>query len=243
LTLAKDIRAQDIRALAFDVFGTVVDWRSSVAREVQAALGPRGYDLDWWGFADRWRARYQPAMAKVRSGERGWTTLDDLHRENLVELLNEDGVSGLTEAEIDALNRAWHRLDPWPDAVEGLTQLKRTFVLATCSNGNVALMVNMARRAGLPWDAILGAETARAYKPAPEAYDRTVAMLGLEPGQCMMVAAHPYDLTAAAARGLRTAYVHRPLEFGGAGERPWPAEGAFDIAVGSFTELADVLGA
>ncbi|HZZ37259.1 MAG TPA: haloacid dehalogenase type II [Caulobacteraceae bacterium] len=235
--------ATEIRALAFDVFGTVVDWRSSVARETGATLEPKGYDLDWPAFADRWRARYQPAMEKVRSGERPWTILDDLHRENLIGLMSESDVSGLTEAEIDDLNRAWHRLDPWPDTVEGLGRLKRRFILATCSNGNVALMVNMAKRAGLPWDAILGAETARAYKPAPEAYDRTVAMLGLKPGQCMMVAAHPYDLTAAAARGLRTAYVHRPLEFGDAGERPWPAEDRFDIAVGSFTELADVLGA
>lgn len=232
----------DIRALTFDVFGTVVDWRSSVAREAEALLAPKGVSLDWGDFADGWRARYAPAMAQVRRGERPWTVLDDLHRENLIGLLQERGIGGLTDDEIDHLNHAWHRLDPWPDTLEGLTRLKRKFIIATLSNGNVALTVNMSRRAGLPWDVILGAEIARAYKPAPEAYDRAVELLRLKPGQVLMTAAHDYDLDAAATRGLATAYVHRPKEFGPDKDRAWPAPGAYDVSVGSFTELADKLG-
>ena len=230
-----------IKALTFDVFGTVVDWRSSVAREAEAFLAPKGVSPDWGDFADRWRARYQPSMAKVRMGERPFAILDELHRENLLDMLAEDGIS-LGEAEIDYLNRAWHRLDPWPEVVEGLTRLKRHFILATLSNGNVALMVNMAKRAGLPWDVILGAEVARAYKPAPEAYDRAAAMLGLAPAQCLMVAAHPYDLMSAAGRGFRTAYVHRPLEQGPGREAERPPPGTFDYEVNGFVELAEVLG-
>jgi 2-haloacid dehalogenase len=233
----------DIRALTFDIFGTVVDWRSGVAREAEAVLGAKGHALDWPVFADRWRALYVPSMAKVSRGERPFVILDDLHRENLVALLKIDGIEGLADAEIDQLNHAWHRLDPWPDVVEGLTRLKCRFVLATLSNGNIALMVDMARRGGLPWDVILGAEVARAYKPTPEAYDRTAGFLQLAPGQCLMVAAHAADLRAAAARGFRTAYVHRPDEYGPAGAgRPWPAD-AFDYAVADFGALADALGA
>jgi 2-haloacid dehalogenase len=231
-----------IKALTFDVFGTVVDWRSGVAREAEALLAPKGFDRDWPAFADAWRARYQPAMSAVRKGERPFVILDTLHRENLVELLAAEGIVGLSETEVDQLNRAWHRLDPWPDVVAGLTRLKRRFILATLSNGNVALMVAMARRAGLPWDAILGAEVSGAYKPLPEAYDSAARMLGLAPAECLMVAAHPYDLRAAAARGFRTAYVRRPLEDGPGTEPPWPAKGAFDYAVGDFGSLADALG-
>ena len=229
-----------IRALTFDVFGTVVDWRSGVAREAAAVLAPLGVKQDWAAFADRWRARYAPAMEQVRTGQRPWTILDDLHRENLIGLLQDEGIDGLDDAVIDDLNRAWHRLDPWPDSVAGLTRLKTRYTLATLSNGNVALMVNLAKRAGLPWDVILGAEVAGAYKPAPQVYDGAARMLGVRPDQCLMVAAHPYDLVAAAARGFRTAYVHRPLEFGGA-EPARPTE-AFDIAVDSLTELAERLG-
>jgi 2-haloacid dehalogenase len=232
-----------VTALTFDVFGTVVDWRSGVAREAEAVLGARGLRLDWAVFADRWRALYVPAMAKVSGGERPFVILDELHRENLVSLLKMDGIEDLTDAEIDQLNHAWHKLDPWPDAVGGLSRLKRRFILATLSNGNIALMVNMARRGGLPWDVILGAEVARAYKPTPEAYDRTAGFLQLAPEQCLMVAAHASDLRAAAARGFRTAYVHRPDEYGPAGAgRPWPVD-AFDYAVPDFVALADVLGA
>jgi 2-haloacid dehalogenase len=236
------VTLSEVRALTFDVFGTVVNWRDSVAREAQALLGPKGYDKDWGAFADRWRARYHPAMERVRKGERPWVRLDDLHRENLVDLLEEFAITGLGEADIDHLNRAWHRLDPWPDTVEGLTRLKRRFILATLSNGNVALMVNMAKRAGLPWDAILGAEVARAYKPQPEAYDRTAAFLDLKPGQCMMVAAHNGDLVAARGRGFRTAYVDRPLENGPGKAKDRKAEHDFDVIADSFIDLAAKLG-
>jgi 2-haloacid dehalogenase len=232
----------DVKALCFDVFGTVVDWRESIAREAGAALGPRAITRDWHAFADAWRARYQPALEEVRSGRRPWTRLDDLHRENLLALLDEHAIGGLSEAEIDHLNRAWHRLDPWPDAIEGLSRLKRRFILATLSNGNVALMVNMAKRAGLPWDVILGAEVARAYKPQPEAYLRSAALLDLAPAACMMVAAHRSDLVAAAACGLRTAFVARPTEYGPDRKRNRPAEQAFDVSATSFIDLAGKLG-
>src|SRR5260370_15896449 len=162
-----------VKALTFDVCGTVVNWRDSIAREAKSFLGPKGYEKDWHAFADRWRGRHQPAMEKVRKGERPWARLDDLHRENLVELLKEFEISGLGEGDIDHLNRAWHRLDGWPDSVEGLTRLKRKFILATLSNGNVALMVNMAKYASLPWDVILAAEVAHAYKPPAEASARS----------------------------------------------------------------------
>jgi len=232
----------DVRALCFDVFGTVVDWRESVAREAAAALGPRGITRDWHAFADAWRARYQPALEEVRSGRRPWTRLDDLHRENLLALLDECAIRGLSEAEIDHLNRAWHRLDPWPDAVEGLSRLKRRYILATLSNGNVALMVNMAKHAGLPWDVILGAEVVRAYKPQPEAYLRSAALLDLAPGACMMVAAHRRDLVAAAACGFRTAFVARPTEYGPHQRKGRSAEQAFDVVADSFVDLAGKLG-
>lgn len=233
----------EIQALAFDVFGTVVDWRSSVAREAERLLAPKGHALDWGAFADGWRARYVPAMAKVSNGERPFVILDDLHRENLVELLAEREITGLSDAEVDELNLAWHRLDPWPDVLEGLARLKRRFILATLSNGNVRLMVDMAKRAGLPWDAILGAEVARAYKPQAEAYDSAARMLRLAPAACLMVAAHPSDLKAAAERGFGAAYVHRPLEYGPDRPARRPDPGTFDYQVGSFLELADALGA
>ena len=232
-----------ISALTFDVFGTVVDWRTSVIREGQAFGKPRGLSVDWGKFADAWRGLYQPAMEEVRSGRRPWAKLDELHRESLVRLLGDFGIIGVSPAEIDHLNHAWHRLDPWPDAVPGLTRLKRRFTLATLSNGNIALMVDMAKRAGLPWDAILGAEVARAYKPTPEAYLRSAEALGLRPEQCLMVAAHPADLASAARCGLRTAYVPRPLEFGPGrpGSQPEPGQ-PFDVVAGDFVELAERLG-
>ena len=232
-----------IGALTFDVFGTVVDWRTSVIREGQAFGKPRGLSVDWGKFADAWRGLYQPAMEEVRSGRRPWAKLDELHRESLVRLLGDFGIIGVSPAEIDHLNHAWHRLDPWPDAVPGLTRLKRRFTLATLSNGNIALMVDMAKRAGLPWDAILGAEVARAYKPTPEAYLRSAEALGLRPEQCLMVAAHPADLASAARCGLRTAYVPRPLEFGPGrpGLQPEPGQ-PFDVVAGDFVELAERLG-
>ena len=232
----------DVKALTFDVFGTVVDWRGGIAREVAALGAARGFSLDWTAFALAWRARYQPAMARVRGGERGFVKLDVLHRENLDPVLTEFGLGHLDEADRLRLNLAWHRLDPWPDVVAGLNRLRPRFILATLSNGNVALMVDMAKRAGLAWDAILGAEVVRHYKPQPEAYMLTADFLGLAPERCLMVAAHEGDLEAAAACGLRTAYVHRPREYDDAGDKPMPDAKAFDIVAADFLELAERLG-
>jgi 2-haloacid dehalogenase len=231
-----------VQALTFDVFGTVVDWRSSIIREGEALGRARGLSVDWARFADAWRGLYQPFMDRVRSGAIGWTKLDDLHRMALDQLLAEFRITGLGEAEVDHLNRAWHRLDPWPDTVPGLTRLRRRYILATLSNGNVALIVNMARRAGLPWDAVLGAEVARHYKPQPEAYLTTAAMLGLRPDQCLMVAAHNGDLAAASALGLRTAFVPRPLEHGPGGKADVTPARAWDVVADSFVDLAARLG-
>ena len=179
-----------VKALTFDVFGTVVDWRGSIIREGLEWERSKGLKLDWARFADAWRARYQPGMDRVRSGQVPWTKLDDLHRASLDALLAEFEVRGLSEADVDHLNRVWHRLDPWPDTVPGLTRLRTKFILCPLSNGNVSLLVDMAKRAGLPWDAVLGAEVAHHYKPQPECYLTTAALLGLRPEECMMVAAH-----------------------------------------------------
>jgi 2-haloacid dehalogenase len=232
-----------IRALTFDVFGTVVDWRSSLIREGEAFGRAKSLaHVDWAAFADAWRGLYQPMLERVRSGAMPWTKLDDLHRMALDRLLGEFKIAGLGEDEIDHLNRAWHRLDPWPDAVEGLTRLRRRYILATLSNGNVALMVNMAKRAGLPWDAILGAEVARHYKPQPEAYLHTAGFLGLRPEQCLMVAAHNGDLTAASGCGLRTAFVPRPMEHGPHQTRDVAPARAWDVVARDFVDLAHQLG-
>ena len=229
------------RALVFDVFGTVVDWRSTIVREGEALGREKGLAVDWATFADAWRGRYAPSMDLVRSGEIPWTKLDDLHRASLEELLEEFGIESLTEAEKDHFNRVWHRLDPWPDAVESLARLKERYVIAPLSNGNVALLTNMAKRAGLPWDLILSAELVRHYKPDPETYLMAPGLLDLEPEQVMMVAAHVYDLRAAGQCGLRTAYVPRPLEFG-PGKEPDPPDPSFDVVVKDFVELARKLG-
>ena len=233
----------DIQALTFDVFGTVVDWRSGVIRDAEALGRRKGLDRDWAAFADRWRDLYQPTLSRVRDGHMPWTKLDDLHRINLGQALEEFRIAGLSEAELDDLNRTWHRLDPWPDVLDALHRLKPRFILATLSNGNISLMVNMARRAGLPWDAILGAEVAQAYKPQPEAYLATARLLDLEPAQCLMVAAHHYDLVAARSCGFRTAYVDRPREFGPRQKEGLPDDHGHDIVAADFRELADRLGA
>jgi len=232
----------EIKALVFDVFGTVVDWRTSIACEAEAALAPKGHALDWLGFADSWRAKYQPAMEQVRSGGRGYVRLDILHRENLLQVLEETGVSGLSEDGIDHLNRAWHRLDPWPDCVEGLTRLKSTYIIATMSNGNVALMVNMAKHAGLPWDMILGAEPAQSYKPTPKTYLTGPDWLGLEPGEVLMCAAHNGDLLAARDCGLKTAFIARPTEYGPNQKVDFKAEHDFDYITEDMNDLASQLG-
>jgi 2-haloacid dehalogenase len=231
-----------VAALTFDVFGTVVDWRSSIIREGEALGRAKGLRVDWPRFADAWRGLYQPNLDRVRSGAIGWTRLDDLHRMALDQLLVDFEITGLSEADIERFNRAWHRLDPWPDSVPGLTRLRRRYVLATLSNGNVALIVNMARRAGLPWDAVLGAEVARHYKPQPEAYLTTAAMLGLRAEQCLMVAAHNGDLAAAAAVGLRTAFVPRPLEHGPVAQADVEPARQWDVVADGFVDLADRLG-
>ena len=197
--------APDVKALVFDVFGTVVDWRTSVAKHAAAFGKANGIAADWEAFADGWRGKYQPYMGKVRSGELPWTKLDVLHRMGLEELLGEFGITGASEEAKADLNLAWHRLDPWPDSPPGLGRLKAKFIIGTMSNGNVALMTNMAKYAGLPWDCILGAELAQAYKPDPKTYLTGVELLGLEPQQVMMVAAHQSDLRAAAAVGLNLA--------------------------------------
>jgi len=236
--------ALDVRALVFDVFGTVVDWRSAIVRDGRALAAVKALAVDWEAFADAWRAGYQPAMQRVRSGEVGWTTIDRLHREILESLLPRFGLSNLDDRERDALNRVWHRLDPWPDVVAGLSRLKRRYTIATLSNGNVSLLVDMARRAGLPWDTVLSAELFGHYKPDREVYLGAARVLDVAPHELVMVAAHPSDLAAAAIAGLRTAYVPRPLEYGpGAGLHDPPGEQTFDVVADDFGALADRLGA
>jgi 2-haloacid dehalogenase len=228
----------DVRALGFDVFGTVVDWRGGVSGEVGRLLGP---DVDAAGLADAWRGRYLPSMDRVRRGELPWTSLDELHRASLDELLPEFGAGGATEAVRAELVLAWHRLHPWPDSVAGLTRLRTRYVIASLSNGNVSLLVDMARFAGLPWDTVLSAELFGHYKPDAQVYDGAARLLGAPPDQVLMVAAHVDDLEAARARGLRTAYVHRPLEFGPEGD-PQTTDPAADLSVASLTDLAAHLG-
>jgi len=238
------MKNSDIQACLFDVFGTVVDWRTSVSRDLAAfAAEKRIAGIDWVQFTVDWRKLYQPSMEEVRSGRRPWTILDALHRESLLQLLERYRIDGLSAVEIDYMNRAWHRLDPWPDVVEGLARLKRRIVIAPCSNGNIALIVNMAKRAGLPWDCVLGAETARAYKPLPEAYRRSCEQLELAPAQVMMVAAHNGDLKAAKAQGLATAFVPRPREHGPGQTSDLAADrSCVDLAAESFVDLAVQLG-
>jgi len=232
-----------LRACLFDVFGTVVDWRTSVSRDLAAFAADKGLaGVDWLEFSVEWRKLYQPSMEDVRAGRRPWTILDVLHRESLDKLVARYGIRGLDEADLDHLNRAWHRLDPWPDVVAGLMRLKRKYVIAPCSNGNIALMVNLAKRAGLPWDCILGAETARAYKPMPEAYLAACRQLGLPPASVMMVAAHNADLRAARAQGLATAFVPRPAEHGPGQRTDLAPDPEVDVPAADFVDLAARLG-
>jgi len=231
-----------VKALFFDVFGTVVDWRTSIARESEAILTPKGYALDWLAFADAWRGEYQPAMEEIRSGKIAFCRLDVLHRRNLERILPRFKVSGLDEATMQHLNKAWHRLDGWPDSAPGLQRLHKKFMIAPVSNGNISLMVGIARRNDFPWDSILGSEIAGDFKPKPRVYLASAEAFDCKPEECMMVAAHSNDLAAAAALGLKTAHVARPNEHGpGKGEQKPTVP--VNIAVGSFTELADKLGA
>lgn len=233
---------ENLGALTFDVFGTVVDWRTSIIGEGEALGRKKGVTVDWAAFADAWRGLYQPRMSMVREGKLPWTKLDDLHRVSLVQLLGDFSIEGLSEAEIDDFNRAWHRLAPWPDSVAGLTRLRKRYPLATLSNGNVSLLMNMARHAGLPWDAILGAEVAHHYKPQPEAYLVTADLLGLPPERCMLVAAHNGDLVAASRVGYRTAFVSRPTEYGPGQTRDVAPEHEFDLVARDLVHLAEQLG-
>jgi 2-haloacid dehalogenase len=229
-----------VKALFFDVFGTLVDWRTSIAREAEALLGPRGHALDWPAFADAWRGEYQGAMEEVRAGRIAFSKLDMLHRRNLDRILPRFDLDALDENDRRALNMAWHRLDAWPEVSGALHRLRRRYLLAPVSNGNISLMVDLARRNGFPWDAILGAELARDYKPQPGVYLAAAAAFDLEPGECIMVAAHSADLAAAAAVGLRTAHIARPDEKGKGRGEATPTV-SVDVAAKDLGDLADKL--
>lgn len=233
-----DVADGSPRVLVFDVFGTIVDFRTGLIAEAERIGRSAGLTADWPAFADAWARAYPAAIARVRGGGRPWARLDVLLREALDELAGRFGLAGLSERDRTGLVRAWQRLPPWPDAVGGLALLRRRFVLAPLSNAGVAMLVRLSRHAGLPWDCILSAELARRYKPAPEVYRLAPDLLGVAPSDVMMVAAHPGDLDAAAREGLRTAYVHRPLEWGeGNGTEPPPA-GRFDVHASDFSDLA-----
>ena len=235
----------NVKALIFDTFGTVVDWRSSVITEGMAWGKAKGLNANWVDFADRWRLGYGPMMDKVRKGEIPWTRLDDLHRMILEDLLKEFKIEGLTEEEKVSWSHVWRRLKPWPDSVEGLTRLKKKYVIAPLSNGNIALMANLAKFGGLPWDAILGAELARHYKPDREVYVSAYYYLDLKPEEVMMCAAHISDLQAARSNGLRTGFIYRPDEYGngpvGVPNKAKP--GDFDMVSESIIDLAKQMGA
>ena len=245
IAAARTARAQvrGVKALIFDTFGTVVDWRGSIIAEGAAWGKSKGIAIDWARFADRWRSGYGPAMDKVRKGEMPWTKLDDLHRMLLEDLLKEFGITGLTEEEKDHWNRVWHRLKPWPDSVAGLARLKKKFTIAPLSNGNVSLLADMAKNAGLPWDLILSAELARHYKPDREAYLTAVELLSLKPEEVMMTAAHRRDLEAARSFGLRTGFIHRPKEYGPTRRADTAQPGDFDAVASDMLDLASKMGA
>jgi len=230
-----------VRAMFFDVFGTLVDWRTSVAREAERVLQPLGHNLDWAAFADAWRGEYQPGMEEIRSGRVPFCKLDVLHRRNLERFIPRFGLGNLPDDVLRELTFAWHRLDAWPEVTAALRRLKKNFLLAPVSNGNISLMVDLARRNDFPWDAILGAEVAGDYKPKPRVYLAACAAFDLKPEQCMMVAAHSGDLAAAAACGLRTGHVARPDEHGpGTGECAPTVK--VDVAGRDLNDLADKLG-
>jgi 2-haloacid dehalogenase len=232
-----------LKALVFDVFGTVVDWRTSIIADLEAFGAERGIKGDWTRLADEWRAGYHPAMDRVRKGALPWTKLDDLHRMTLDRLLSELGISGLTEGDKDHVNRVWHRLQPWPDARAGLERLRRKYLIGTLSNGNVSLLASMAKNVGLPWDVILSGELVHHFKPDDEVYRLALETLGPEPGSVMLVAAHNGDLLAAAKNGLATGFVARPTEYGPRQSKDFKAEHDFDVVARDFEDLATKLGA
>jgi len=233
---------RDVKALTFDVFGTVVDWRTSIIREGELLANRKGLAVDWPRFADSWRGGYGPAMGRVRNGDLPWMTIDELHRLILVDLLEEFEIDGLSSEEIDEFNRAWHRLVPWPDTVPGLNRLRTRYVLVTLSNGNISLLANMAKNAGLPWDVVLSSELAGHYKPDREVYETAADLLDLPPENIMMVAAHKGDLRAAQTVGFKAGFVPRPLERGPNGQIDTTPESEFDINAVDFLDLARQLG-
>ncbi|HEY0335728.1 MAG TPA: haloacid dehalogenase type II [Burkholderiales bacterium] len=236
--------ANDIKALTFDVFGTVVDWHGSVAREMRALAAKKGLRVNAVKFTTAWRAGYRPAMERVRSGELPWMKIDVLHRMILDELLVQYKIAdALSEEEKVDLNRVWHRLKPWPDAPHGLKRLKQRYIIATLSNGNTGLLVNMAKQGGLPWDCVFSSETFHHYKPDPETYLGAADLLDLQPSQVMMVAAHKHDLRSAAKHGLKTAFIKRPHEYGRNNNPDLASEADFTINADSFIDLAEQLGA
>ncbi len=238
------MRINKVKALVFDVFGTVVDWRTSVAREGESLARRKSIiHVDWLEFADDWRAGYRPSMDRVRRGELPWTRIDDLHRMILDELLVKYNIESLTEDEKRDFNKAWHRLDPWPDSLPGIDRLKQRYIIATLSNGNVALLTNMAKYAGMPWDCILSAELIRHYKPDPEIYLMAADMLDLAPSKVMLTAAHKNDLKAARAQGLMTAFVPRPLEYGPNREIDTSLEDWIDVFANDIEDLAQKMEA
>jgi len=231
----------DVKALVFDTFGTLVDWRNGVARESERILKPMGYAIDWLAFADAWRKEYDPSMEEIRSGRRPFVKLDILHRENLERVLSRFGIGKLADPTLAELTLAWHKLDAWPDVGPAFARLHKRFLMAPCSNGNIALMADVGRRNNLPWDAILGSEIAQGYKPQPKVYLMTCEAFNLKPEQVMMCAAHSGDLSSAQKLGLRTGHIGRPGE-GGPGTGEAAPKGSFDVVGKNFNDFADKLG-
>ena len=230
-----------VRAIVFDTFGTIVDWRGSLINSLRGFGTERGLEAPWEKLVDRWRAAYKPNLDRVRRGELGWTILDELHYAALVELLPEFGIASLPEPDLRFLTSCWHRLSPWPDAIDGLRRLRGKYIIGPLSNGNLSLLVNLAKFAELPWDVIFGADLFRHYKPDPETYLGVCALLGLRPPQVMMAAAHNYDLAAAKELGLRTAFILRPTEHGPEQTTDLIAEQPWDIIATGLVDLAEKL--
>jgi len=231
------------KAIVFDTFGTVVDWRTSLIEDLGAYGASRGIRADWTALVDAWRAAYQPSMNRVRKGEIPWTRLDDLHRASLDRLVAEQNIQGLTEDDLRHINLGWHRLRPWPDSVPGLTRIKQHFIIGPLSNGNVALLANMAKHSLLPWDMIFGSDLFGHFKPDPETYLGVARLLDLAPGEVMMAAAHNSDLAAARAQGLMTAFFPRPDEYGPLQDKDFAADKDWDVIARDIEDLADRLGA
>ena len=244
LDLAPDLAPElaSVKAILFDTFGSVVDWRGSLIADLGGWAAERGIAGDWAGLVDAWREAYAPSMDQVRRGELPWTILDDLHRATLERLVGQFGITGLTEADLDHINRGWHRLKPWPDALAGLNRLRRRYIIGPLSNGNVALLVNMAKAAGIPWDMVCSTELFGHYKPDPQTYLGAARILGLKPGEVMMAAAHNGDLAAARACGLRTAFWPRVSEYGPLQKRDFAADSDWDVVAADIGDLATQLG-